>query len=226
MKLVYVLVLAVSLGSCLGSPSPDASDEFDSLELLQALRDEPRMMPQAYDYAFVSAKSIKISVQTLTGALFTLDVNTDDTVYNVKVKIEQQEGYAVNTQKLVYSGSPIKNDKTLSDYNIKDGANLYLLFQISSVCDRSKARQSSTFISTSIQIYVHTLTGGLFTLDVDTGNTVEEVKALIETQHGIPADEHRLIYNGKVLEYCLTLTDYNIQDGADITLQRMLSGGK
>ena len=90
MKLVYVLVLVVSLGSCLGSPSPNTSDEFDSLELLQALRDEPRMMPQAYDHAFVSAKSIKISVQTLTGALFTLDVNTDDTVYNVKVKIEQQ----------------------------------------------------------------------------------------------------------------------------------------
>ena len=101
-----------------------------------------------------------------------------------------------------------------------------MLFQIPSVCDRSKARQSSAFISTSIQIYVHTLTGGLFTLDVDTGNTVEEVKALIETQHGIPADEHRLIYNGKVLEYCLTLTDYNIQDGANITLQRMLPGGK
>ena len=87
MNLVYVLVLVVSLGSCLGSPSPN---EFDSLELLQALRDEPRMMPQAYNHAFVSAKSIKISVQTLTGALFTLDVNTDDTVYNVKVKIEQQ----------------------------------------------------------------------------------------------------------------------------------------
>lgn len=230
MKLVDVMVLAVlfafvSEGNSLSSPSPHSSEEKDVLEHLQALRDELTMMQQAYDRASVSS-SMKITVQSLTGGLYTFDVDSDDTVYDVKVMIEQEAGYPVSTQKLVYAGKPIKNDKALSDYNIQDGATLHLILQLPSACDRRKARLSSVFVSAAMQIKVHTRTGGLFSLDVDTGNTVEEVYSLIEEEQGIPADQQRLIYNGKALEYCLTLAEYNIPDGADITLQHVFSGRK
>ena len=75
-----------------------------------------------------------------------------------------------------------------------------------------------TFFTTSLsaqggsyQIYVRTLTGTTYTLDVNQGNTIYEVKEMIQTETGISPVRQRLIYAGKILENGRTLGDYNIQ---------------
>lgn len=82
-----------------------------------------------------------------------------------------------------------------------------------------------TMSMSAMQIFVKTLTGKTITLDdVETTNTILEVKGMIETKEAIPTDMQRLIFSGKQLEDSKTLVDYNIQDGA--TLHLIVKDGK
>ena len=76
----------------------------------------------------ISAKAMKIYVDlSITGeATLTLEVESGDSIDNVKEKIKNQTGYPKEQQILKYNETVLENGRTLADYNIQKEKTLVL----------------------------------------------------------------------------------------------------
>jgi Ubiquitin family len=149
-----------------------------------------------------SSDTFDIVIKTMTGESFSLHVHADDTIKDVKQRMQEKKSVPGTKQNLLFAGKVLQEGRTLRSYNVRKGSKLVLIW-------RSPAKGS-------MQIHVRIDSKKLVVLDVLPGETIENVKAMMEHMERFPPHLQYLFYAGKRLEDDRTLSDYSIRAGSII----------
>lgn len=136
------------------------------------------------------------------GWTIALEVDNMDTIDKVKSRIQDREAFPKGQQYLIFGNKQLEDGKlTLADHNIRKESTLQLVLLPS--------RRGMTM--TSMCICVNPPAGETITLDVDSYDTLGDIKMMMYFKVGSRPIQHRLIFRGRMLEGNHTLADYGIQ---------------
>jgi len=156
---------------------------------------------------YSSNDKINFTILVNTGDIVALQGSPNDTLRSLLALF--------NVENFVLRGPHNYNkvvdpDKTLLELDLKESSMLVQRLEV----------QSCFF-----NIACKTLTGKTLSLRVSINMTIKELKFVVEDVEGSPADQQRLIFEGKQLEDDFTLAQYNFQEDCTIHLVLRLRGG-
>ena len=175
-------------------------------------------------FAEARERRLHIFVKLLNGSSLSLAVEASTTIDNVKILIsEKLEGqWPPDQQRLKFTGQALQDDRTLSSYNIQRGCIIdFGIDHFGEDEEEEEEEEEQAELHSFLHIFVATPDGQTTTLEVQTSDTIDHIKARISAAlvRRIPPDQLRLMLAGNVLQDGRrTVSDYNIQHFNVLTL--------
>ncbi|KAM0824859.1 hypothetical protein ACQ4PT_069927 [Festuca glaucescens] len=146
---------------------------------------------QEEDILDIVFRGIHIIAKMRSGKSTTLEVESSDTIYSVKAKIFDQTCMAPAGQRLFFADKLLEDGCTLADYNIQNDSvvGVEFLFPLERLRVTVKTQTEKSIIEHAFM----------------RSDTVDDIKARIYAELGIPPDEQRLLSYGDLLEDGQTL---------------------
>ena len=142
---------------------------------------------------------MRIIIKILERSIY-LEQNPSNTIEDIKMKIKDEEGIPIEFQNLYLKNELLKNNETLSNYNIKSNEILRL------------------YIVNNLIIFIQPLFGRKITLESKISDTVSNIKKEIENKENIKMKFQILKYKNIILNDIKTLGEYNIENNSIIEL--------
>ena len=128
---------------------------------------------------------ISITIKTLTGETFSLKIEGNESVCELKMKIAKRLEIPPEQQRLIFSGKPMNDNSVLDGYNITNDAEIYVIRRLRMYDLRIRKRSKRKHV---------------LRLKINSTNTVESLKAMIEDMEGTPQSLQQLTLSGIRLE--------------------------
>ena len=113
---------------------------------------------------------------------------SNDSIVDVKKKLEDKQGIPLKKQDLIYDGQPLEDEKCLDDYGIPDTATLDL--------------------KSSLRIFAQPEKGSPIALSVKPTDKIADIKHKIDDKETIPAKQQRLLYDVDIIHCHIIRFDY------------------
>jgi hypothetical protein len=162
------------------------------------------MLDRIIDSTPEEVLGMKIFV-SFPGKCIALDVQAGDNIDKVKAMLQDKEGLPSDRQRIIFGRKELVGDRALSYYNIQNKSKLH--------------------VEIFMELFVKTLTGKTFAVDVTTVETIYHVKAKIEKREGIPLGQQRLLFGDTELCDGRFVQEYNIPAKATLHLRLHLRNG-
>ena len=160
---------------------------------------------------------MEVTIKLPGGKAITLHLESNDTIKTVKSRICSQTEIPVDQQNLIYKGTKLPDDKTISCLNIEDKSTMYLIL--------SGIKPSFPNSSPgSIRITCMISESDGIVLDVKGSDTVKHLRELISEKFSIEYLKFNLFFNGKKLDNKDALMDCGITEGSIIIVFKFVPG--
>ena len=143
-----------------------------------------------------------LNIQNLKGEIIRIEINPSATILNIKTEIAGKEGIPPDLFSLMFAENLLKDDYTLSDYNIPNDSTVDLIFRPPN----------------AIRVFIKTQTENTIALELDPIDTIRSIKIKIQEKKGIHPEQQCLTFAGNELKDSHTLKDYKIQEDSTLLL--------
>ena len=164
-----------------------------------------KVNPIPHSERYVQVSPLEIFVQVTYQEIITLKVDASDTIANLKEKIKDKKGFPAEEQPLFFQRKKLKDDRTVSDYNIQNKSTLNLKVPAEQM-DRLEVT-----ILTEGRI-------GVTTLVLKPKDTIGSVKDEIHAKTKISPHQQVLKFNDKQLDDVHSLNYYGIENKSNLFL--------
>jgi len=149
--------------------------------------------------------AMRVSVKTSGGNIILVDVNPDDTVLQLKRKVQEENGGAVSEQRLIFGGKLLQDDRLVTDYDIQSSSTVVLISQAATAHRET-------------QISVRSSDGKTYYTSVEPDDTVQMLKTRLQEKTGVQTDARRLVFRGQELQDSHPVSEYNIRKDSKLFL--------